>query len=278
MAAITDLSDLINRATGGNSGTPETVFWQKVARIGGAAATAPIAGRPATLWRYDGVNFPGGAIPSGNTVTSSSTTGAMKFTDPGGGRQKHLIQAWASGLVGGTVILYDRLIQASGVGNVNTAQTVGGSITRNTGGEGNFIFIEIHTIIGTTGTTVTASYTNQAGTDARTTPAVVIGNTGFREVSRVIMLPLQAGDTGVRSVETFTLAATTGTAGAVACVIGKPIAVLGVSAAGTPAIRDFVVGLPGIPQVDSGACISALWIPQTVTAPELFGGLSYVEA
>jgi hypothetical protein len=40
MAAITDLSDLINRQSGGNSGTPESVFFFKVPRVAGVAATA----------------------------------------------------------------------------------------------------------------------------------------------------------------------------------------------------------------------------------------------
>ena len=67
MAAIADLSDLINRSTGGNSGTPDNLFFFKRARVAGAAATAPIAGRPASLWTYDGQ-------PSAGTAPSGSPT------------------------------------------------------------------------------------------------------------------------------------------------------------------------------------------------------------
>lgn len=277
MAALTDISDLINRATGGNSGTPENVFFHKQARVAGAAAPSTVSGRPASLWRYDGSTGPG-AAPTAVAVPTNATAGALPFTNPGGGREKHLIQAWATGLVAGTLILYDRLLhQGERVGNVATAQTVGGTLTRNTDGIGNLIWLEIYTIIGTTATTVTASYTNTTPTGGRTTTAVGIGATNFREVTRCIFLPLQAGDVGVRSVETFTLAATTGTAGAMGITIAKPLAYLGVGAPGAAGWRDFTTGMPGIPVVEANACLSLLWMPGTTTAPEIFGGYSFVE-
>ena len=43
MAAIADLSELINLQTGGNNGNPENIFYHKVGRVAGAAATAPAA-------------------------------------------------------------------------------------------------------------------------------------------------------------------------------------------------------------------------------------------
>jgi hypothetical protein len=256
------------------------MFFQKAARVAGAAATANIAGRPCSLWTYDGVNWPGGTAPGAVAAPTSATTGAIvPYTNPSGGRQKHLIQAWATGLVGGTLIIYDRLLHISGLDGTNVgAQTVAGSLTRNTGGAGNFAFAEIYTIIGTTARTITMSYTNTTPTGGRTSPAVAIGATGFREVTRAIMLPLQSGDTGITSVESVTLSATTGTAGDFGITVGKPITYVGIGAAGACGWRDFTVGLPGIPQIEDDACLAALWIPNTVTAPEIWGGLSFVEA
>jgi hypothetical protein len=278
MAALADLSDLINRSTGGNSGTPQNVFFHKVARVAGAAATAPIAGRWASLWTYDG--WPaGGAAPGAVAAPTNATTGALPFTDPGGGRESHLTQAWATGLVGGTLLLYDRLLHIGGLNaTTTTAQTVGGTLTRNTGGVGNFAFLEVYTIIGTTGTTFTMEYTNQAGTTARVSTATGIGATNFREVTRAIMIPLQAGDTGIRAVANVDLLATTGTAGNFGLTVGKPIAYCGIGAAGAGGWRDFVTGMPGIPKIEAGACLSLLWSPTTVTPPEIFGGYAIVEA
>lgn len=278
MAAIADLSDLINRSTGGNSGTPQNVFFHKVARVAGAAATAPIAGRWASLWTYDGQPA-GGSAPGAVAAPTNATTGALPFTTAGGGRESRMVQTWATGLVAGTVLLYDRLLHISGLsGTTTTAQTVGGTITRNTGGAGNMAFIEVYSIIGTTGTTVTMQYTNSAGTGTRVSTATTIGGTGYREVTRAIMMPLQAGDTGIQGVDNIDLLASTGTAGNIGLTVFKPLAYCGIGASGAFGWRDFVTGLPGIPQIEDGACLSLLWSPSTTTAPEVFGGYSIVEA
>lgn len=280
MTALNDLSDLINRSTGGNSGTPETLFFHKQPRIAGAAAVATIAGRPASLWQYDG--SPGaGVAPTSVAVPDNTTNGGLKQTDPGGGRQKWMTQAWATGLVGGTILLYDRLLH---IGNLNgttaTAQTVGGTLTRYTDGLGNFVFAEIYTQIGATPASLTMSYTDEtgtAGTANSTSPAVQIGNTNFREVSRAVLMPLAAGDKGVKSVSSITATPSTGTAGNYGVVIGHPLAYLAVGAPGAAGWRDFVTGLPGIPEVLTDACLALLWTPATVTPPELMGGLTFVE-
>jgi hypothetical protein len=81
MAAITDLSDLINRQSGGNSGTPNNLFYHKVPRVAGVAATAPIAGRGCSLWTYDGMPA-GGAVPTVAAIPDRNigTTGFREVT------------------------------------------------------------------------------------------------------------------------------------------------------------------------------------------------------
>lgn len=276
MTAITDLSDLINLSTGGNSGTPENLFFYKSARIAGAAATAPIAGRPASLWRYDGSTGPG-AVPGAVSVPDNTTDGGLKQTNPGGSREKWLTQVWATGLVGGTLILYDRLLHIGGLSGTATAgQNVGGTLTRYTDGIGNIAFIEVNTIIGTTATTVVMNYTNQSSAGA-TGPAVAIGGTGFREVTRAIFLPLAAGDTGIMGVTDIDLTASTTTVGNIGVVVAHPLAYIGIGTSGAAGWRDFVTGLPGIRKIETDACLALLWIPTTTTAPEIFGGISTVE-
>jgi hypothetical protein len=154
MTALADLSDVLNRMTGGNSGTPENIWWHKQARVAGVAATAPIAGRPASLWTYDGQPS-GGVAPTTVAVPDNTTTGGLKQTDPGGGREKWLIGGAVTGSVPGELILYDRLLHIGGLsGTVTTAQTVGGSLTRYTDGVGNMVWAEIYTIIGASSTTI----------------------------------------------------------------------------------------------------------------------------
>lgn len=281
MAAITDLSDLINRQTGGNSGTPENIFFHKVPRVAGVAATAPVAGRAASLWTYDGMPA-GGAVPTSAAIPDRTTTGAIPFTAPGGSREKHLIGANITPLTAGVYLLYDRLFHIGGLSGTSTgSQTVQGSpaspaLTRNTGGVGNMAWYEIYTIIGTTGTTLTMTYTNQGGTGSRTS-TINIGATNFREVTRVQRIPLAAGDTGIQSIQSVQLTATTTTAGNFGITIAQPLAWIPVGAAGTAGWRDYSTGLPGIPVIDPNACLSLMFIPAAATAPEVWGCLGTVE-
>lgn len=281
MAALTDLSDLINRQSGGNNGSPENLFFHKVPRVAGAAATALIAGRGCSLWQYEGMPT-GGAVPTVGEIPDRTTTGALPFTAPGGGREKLLIGAAIAPLIAGVYLLYDRLFHIGGLSGVSTVdQTVQGTtpspaLTRNTGGAGNFAFYEIYTAIGTTSTTLTMTYTDQSG-DTGQTSTINIGSTGFREATRAQRIPLAAGDSGIRAIDKVRLTASTTTAGNFGITIAQPLAWIPVGAAGIAGWRDYTTGLPGIPAIDPNACLSLMLIPAATTAPEVFGALSFVE-
>jgi hypothetical protein len=281
MAAITDLSDLIHRQSGGSNGSPENIFFHKVPRVAGVAATAPIAGRGCSLWEYDGMPAKG-AVPTSGAIPDRTTQGAIPFTAPGGSRDKHLIGASITPLTAGVFLLYDRLFHEGGLSGTSTAaQTIQGStptpaLTRNTGGAGNIAFYEIYTTLGTTATTLTMTYTNQGGTGSRTS-TINIGSTGFREVTRMQRIPLAAGDSGIRAIEQIQLTATTGTAGNFGITIAQPLAWIPVGASGIMGWRDYTTGLPGIPVIDPNACLALMFIPGAATAPELFGSLATIE-
>jgi hypothetical protein len=281
MAAITDLSDLINRQSGGNSGTPNNLFYHKVPRVAGVAATAPIAGRGCSLWTYDGMPA-GGAVPTVAAIPDLTTTGAIPFTAATGGRDLHLIGASITPTTAGVFLLYDRLFHIGGLSGTSTAaQTVQGSpaspaLTRNTGGAGNIAWYEIYTIVGTSAAVMTMNYTNQAGTSGQTS-TINIGTTGFREVTRAQRIQLAAGDTGIRAINTVTLSTTTGTVGNFGITIAQPFAWIPVGAAGTAGWRDYTTGLPGIPVINPDACLALMFIPAAATAPEVWGSLATIE-
>jgi len=284
MAAITDLSDLINRFTGGNSGTPENIFVYKAPRINGTAVgatNAAVAGKYVSLWQYDGTHGNGSA-PGAVAVPTNSTNGALPITNPGGSREKWLTQVSGASSAAGVLLLYDRLLHISGLSGTSTAdQTVQGAspsvvLTRNTGGVGNIVFYEVYTQIGATATTITMTYTNSAGTGSRTSTQT-IGGTGFRNAQSGYIIPLAAGDKGVQAVEKVKLTATTGTAGDFGITIAKPIAYIPIGTVGVMGFRDFSTGLPGIPKIDTDACLAFLFLSNSTTAPELTYGLSFVE-
>lgn len=287
MTAISNLSDLITRATGGSSGTPENLWFFKSGRSAGVALSTPTTGKLHSMWIFDGQ--PGnGAVPTSAAIPDNLTAGALEQADPGGGRQKWLYSFGTVHQILGTVILYDRLLHCGGFsGTVTTAQTVQGAtptpaLTRyNTNATcvGNQIAVEIYTTVGSTATTITASYTNQDGTANRTTLATSFGgSSGNGGQGRLITLPLQSGDTGVQAVKDVTIAASTTTAGNFGVTIMRPLALVSTAQAGIGAFRDFTVGLPGIPEVLTDACLALAFIPGQNTAGDYFGCASFVEA
>ena len=281
MAALTDLSDLINRQSDQQLWTPQALHYHKVPRVAGVAATAPIISRGASLWTYDGMPA-SGAVPTAGVIPARSTTGALPFKAPGGSRDLRLIGASITPVTPGAYLLYDRLFHIGGLSGTSTAdQTVQGStpspaLTRNTGGAGNIAWYEIYTTIGTTTTTLTMTYTDQDGNTGQTA-TINIGATGFREVTRAQRIPLAAGDTGVRAIEKVKLTASTTTAGDFGITIAQPLAWIPVGAAGTAGWRDYTTGLPGIPVINPDACLALMFIPGVATAPEVWGCIAIVE-
>jgi len=276
MAQLTDLSDIVNRVTGGNGGAPEHIFFYKDSRVSAAAAAPTVAGRMTSLWQYNGQPADG-AIPAAAAVPTNVTAGSLLQTNPAGGTQKWLLGITAASSAPGTLIVQDRLLHNGGLnGTAVTAQTVGGTLTRNTGGLGNQIQIEIYTLIGTTATTVVVNYTNELGV-SRTSPATPIGGTNLREVQRIIPIPLAAGDRGVRSVQSVQLALSTGTAGSFGVNIVRPIAIVPLGLLGSGNIRDFISGLPSIPEIASGACLYFTWLANGTAAPQVWGSMHFIE-
>ena len=225
--------------------------------------TIPVAiftvGRTFDLFNQMGIAATTPTLP---VVPTNLTAGALGQQNATGGLQTSILGGYFQGVGGGNCIVCDRLSHQSGLSGIVTgAQTTNlptAALTRYTSGEGVMLGISIYSLIGTTGTTLTATYTNQAGIGSRVTPTVAFGATGFREVNRLLMLPLQSGDTGVRSVESVTIAGTTGAAGNFGVTLFKPLYVLCndqankvISSAG------FISGQSagGIPKIELDACL-----------------------
>jgi hypothetical protein len=278
MGKIENLSNLIFLMT---DGTSQQIFDYKEGRVAGVAASAHVAGRFHSLWQYDGSRSFGSVASASGENSTNATDGTLKQTDPTSGKQLWLLSLTAGASAQGTLVLYDRLAAESGnSGTVTSAQSLTGCIVnRYTGTEaaGNQIWLEITTIIGTTATTVTVSYTNQAGTAGRTSQAVAFGGTGLREAQRLIPLVLQQGDTGVRSVESVTVLATTGTAGDFTVLIARPIAYLPQTAVGQGVMRDMISGIPGAVEIKTDAALAWGFWANSTAIPQTFAHAVFVE-
>jgi hypothetical protein len=261
---LSDWSVMLNRATGGNGGAQQIINSFKNNRVAGVA-TAQVAGMPQSLWRYDGQRPTAGVVPGTvGTNPTRATDGAIGQTNPTAPNKLYLVSAESSFKDRVGAQLMDRLMEMSGLsGTVTTPQVItSGTVSRYTGAEsaGNEIWLEIYTIIGATPTTITASYTNQAGTAGQTTVAAVFGGTSFREAHRLIRLPFQSGDTGVQSVESVTLAGTTGTAGDFGVTIMRPIVGVSAVVAGNGYERSLAF-VPGPMEIKTDAAL--FWIIQS---------------
>lgn len=222
--------------------------------------TVTVIGRSFSTWLAAGLPAAGSA-PTTAVVPDRTTAGALSQVNSGGTQRiLRVILSWAS--PGGMLTIADRLSHQGGLsGTSGSAQTTNlptAGLTRQTTGVGVLAGLEIYTQIGATGTTVSVSYTNQAGTSGQVSPAATWGGTGFREASRLLLIPLASGDRGVRAVASVTAAGTTGTAGNFGVTLLYPLVTI-------PFNLDFgvedqdVEALYGMgtwfPKVDTDACL-----------------------
>lgn len=221
MSSIPDFATLTSRL-----GAP-TQLMQYVKNAGLAT------GAHLNSWWLDPAVPAAGVAPSGGaSIPDRTTAGALgQLNKSGANNQRAWLQRFSilasSTSFFGTLLLVDRLAHKGGLdGTLLTAQTVSTpALTRSTDGVNVWAAAEIYTAIGTTGSTLSASYTNQAGTAARTSQAINFGVTNFATARCVLPLSMQSGDKGVKSVETCTLASSSGTAGNFGITLFKTLGV-----------------------------------------------------
>lgn len=240
-----------------------------------------VAGRPQTTWDRAGVPGAGSydTTLAGVALSSSSTmvNGQIPHTDPGSGNA-YLARFGAYSTSTGTIFLADRLwhnggftITSTSAQTVNSATFPARDANGSTNGEGVLLGLEVSAATGSGTPTITISYTNQDGTSGRT-GTNSFATTATASAGAFYPIGLQAGDRGVRSVQSLTLSATW-TSGTINLVAYRPLAFVDASLAGTTGAIDPVTG--GLPRLYDGVVPYIYYIP-TSTTPPAIGGL-YVE-
>lgn len=170
----------------------------------------------------------GAATPSGGLLTDASS-GFPTINAFGGGATGYLSRVQWNNSVVGRVELWD-MIYAVGIttAQLGTLQTLTLSSQPSIlgrcpdgVGNGNRIFVEITTTMSATATTIGATYTNSAGTAART--AVTTSSLSGFVAGRWVELALQAGDSGVQKIESVVIGGATNAAGALNVIIARPL-------------------------------------------------------
>jgi hypothetical protein len=233
-------------------------FWNK---SGPASATG---GTWVSLWKQGG--SPGAAVtpPTGTgEVPTNATVGALPFTNPSGANLAYLAQCSMGCASAGTMTLYDRLWHNSGLsGTAITAQTVNSLALTRPDANGNDVecWMECNTALGATARTLTISYTDGANGAGRSGTVAVPAS---MPAQRMIPMTNQSGDYNVKSVQSCTLSASTGTTGDFGLVLLRRVAEIPIANANSASDRDaFALGMP---QLYSGACLALLVLCSTAS-------------
>lgn len=239
-----------------------------------------VAGRPFSPFYLAGV--PGAAVaPTPGLAGAALTSYAGQIPVPAASGNTHLSYFQCiSSAQAGNVVLADRLWHNSGFTiTLTTAQTVN-SVTwpsrdKNgaTLGDGVYLGVEVSAATGAGTPTITVSYTNSAGTAGRTGTNTV-ATVATSAAGTFYPIGLQAGDVGVRSVQSLTLSATW-TSGTIHLVAYRPIMPLGLVAAGLPATVNAVTG--NLARVYDNSVPMLIYRPQTTTTTQLTAYVKFTQ-
>lgn len=144
------------------------------------------------------------------------------------------------------------------------------TLSRHTTGEGLRVMAVLTNPKASSGSTFRFSYTNSDGTAGRTSqtvtagPATVFGSlvncaTATAGASQHF-IGLEGLDTGVRSIESFTMMSGTDV-GLIALVIVKPIATITIRETTAPVEVDYLRDTPSLPVVHDNACLNFICCP-----------------
>lgn len=245
-----------------------------------ALTPALVTGRPHSMFYVAGI--PGAAAaPTPGLAGAALTTyaGQIPFTNPVSGNS-YLARLIMQGTLAGSIQLVDRLwhnsgftITTTGAQTVNSVAWPARSADGTVNGEQVLIGCEVSAATGVGTPTLTMSYTNQAGVAGRTATNVV-STVASSAVGAFYPLGLQAGDTGVRSIQTFTLSATW-TSGTIHLVAYRILGRLELSA---PHIASSIDSLTsGFPRLFNDSVPFIIYTPNGTTASNLTGHVIWTQ-
>lgn len=247
-----------------------------------AASPALVAGRPHSYWGIGGIPGAGsydttlaGVALSGSV---SPVNGQIFRADPVSG-ESVIARFKGQSAQQGTLLLCDRLWHNGGLNvTLTTAQTVNSAAfpardqASTVNGAGIYVGMEVSAVAGAGTPTITLGYTNSANIAARSAvnlDPVITGSAA----GAVYRLGVQAGDYGVRSIQSLTLSATM-TSGTINLFAYRVLADLELTASNVPNAIDAL--LAACPRVPNGAVPFLMLIPSGTAATAISG--SYIEA
>jgi hypothetical protein len=266
--AISSMDQLVAAMT---AATAQNIPWNKTAATPEAAGTffdlSQTAGVPGAMATPD-------AASSGGTSYTGSAAGGLPFTAPSGSNSLYLASVNATCSVPNSLYIIDRLWACRGLSTtLGATSTVTGmsNITRYSSGVGAEIWYWCITASTFVAGTMTVTYTNSAGVAGRTcTISLAPGSTSPLTTGQCYVGSLQAGDTGVRSVQSVTNTSCSFGGGSHGLFVAKRIitAPMTINSPGTT-----LDGLrTGLQQIDSNACLNFVQLCSSAVSTGLWAG------
>ena len=242
-----------------------------------------LAGAYFSLWRATGQ--PGqGAIPTAAATCNNALTGAMNFAQQTAPATSY--GAWSNAVCSNnavTIEVHDRLMHMGGlVGNVTTAQTVNLNLNGVTAdnmverkGDANFSDVqwwaEWYTDTGATASNATVAVTYNDGTTGSLTTFAAGGTVrAGRMIPLNSLIPAAAAGKFIRSIDTVTLSASTGTAGSFGFTATRPRMTMPLLLANKMEAFDWAQ--LGLPEIFNSSCLSLIELCSTTSTGTVRGG------
>jgi len=259
------------------AGQLPTTYFTKV------ATPTLVAGRPHSLFYLAGNPGANNLTTTGTVSTTgtaiTSITGQIPFSNPPTGQFTYLSRFGANATIGGTLLLCDRLwhggisdnLTVTTTGTVSSVAFPPRDVNGSSNGVGVLLGVEVYIATGAGTPSIQVEYTNSSGTANRygvNTVATVASSArgAFHPIS------LQAGDVGVRSVQSVKLSATW-TQGDIRLVAYRVLASVDLLAPFLPNSIDALTG--GFPRLYDNTTPFLIFIPSTTTASVIGGTLNY---
>lgn len=242
-----------------------------------------LAGAYFSLWRATGQ--PGqGAVPTAAATCNNALTGAMNFAQQTAPATSY--GAWSNAVCSNnavTIEVHDRLMHMGGlVGNVTTAQTVNLNLNGVTAdnmverkGDANFSDVqwwaEWYTDTGATASNATVAVTYNDGTTGSLTTFAAGGTVrAGRMIPLNNLIPAAAAGKFIRSIDTVTLSASTGTAGSFGFTATRPRMTMPLLLANKMEAFDWAQ--LGLPEIFNSSCLSLIELCSTTSTGTVRGG------
>lgn len=267
MVGFNSFDDFLNEVTV-NGKTLAAEFY----KVGTAAEAA---GVPHSLWKvghYPAAGEDGASTPG--TAHTSSDGSLIKWANQSPDT-KHLVTFSATATTQGMLVLYDRLVSVNFSFNSTGEKTINSTtLPRYAGTDsvGLQAWVEVTTVTSSAAVMNMSSYTDQDGNGTASGGNITFPAAATNVNAFIGPLPLAAGDTGLRSVETITVGTSGGGSAAGNLVIMKPLAYCPLIAnRGTN--NDHMIMIPSLPRIYDGATLALYYVPSTTTATSFWGSI-----